>query len=121
MVILMNENSLKLTLSNINNKLSLFKRIRNKSISLLILSLISFEDVNKSFVETNRIMEGIGTSSFTLLDNGNIVMSSNDSILMVWDLNSYQRKEFFPIQGLLEIMMLFCTPFLVIKLIYGIK
>jgi WD40 repeat protein len=92
MTVLMNENIAKLALSSIQNKISLLNRITSKFISLLLLSLIGYEEVFKSTKKTKSLRVGMREiSSLISLGNGNIVSGSNDkAVLTVWDLNSYE-------------------------------
>jgi WD40 repeat protein len=91
MIVLMNENILKLAISSIQNKISLLNRINSKFISLLVLSLIGHEEMFKLLKKTKSLKAGNkGISSLISLGNGNIVSGSNDKVLMVWDLNSYE-------------------------------
>jgi WD40 repeat protein len=89
MIVLMNENILKLALSSINDLLPLLNRINNKLIRLLVLSLIEYEEMFKLLKKTKSPIASVkGISSLISLGNGNIVSGSYDKVLMVWDLNS---------------------------------
>jgi WD40 repeat protein len=92
MFVLMNENMLKLALSSIKEKISLLNRINNKLIRLLLLSLIGYEEVLKILKKKMKSLKASkrGISSLISLGNGNIVSGSNDKVLTVWNLNSFE-------------------------------
>jgi WD40 repeat protein len=87
----MNENILKLALSNIKDKLPLLNRINNKLIRLLVLSLIGYEEMFILLKNAKSLRPSKwGISSLISLGNGNIISGTCDKVLKVWDLNSYE-------------------------------